>query len=686
MQLSASIDMSRANVAVAALAILLASSPVAAADAVKRCDWHAPKAPGESSYKRCLDYKAMNGTTLTLPGNVTRISRDGISFCEGVVVQDTGEADIIYLMDNSGSMESGETAGGFRTPPGDPFGVRDKMIRRGMRQERATAKLGTAGFISFIGIDPVSGLHKDILGKELAKIQHPLDISRSFPQGQANLDILLKKVWKHNPNEVNLPKVAKSNGIRLTYWTEPLNLAIEWLKPDSGFMKTKNRALILVSDGAIGDWDNVSKMIKDLPPVYGIHLGTDVQADHIKNLASLTGGQFFLVPPTDTLVFQQVMNKIIGIITKNPLPKAVTVTNRTFAPPQVAVSAAMAVNPDASLGVMLDSIVGLKVGPNDIALHITHEDNTTVDYGFNLDVADANISGSTENYSCYDMPTLTALDKTGKTPPIYLPTNPVYDLRLTRSPSELTFVNVAASSETGDRENIQLPVGNSVLGFPTQKAEWKLNANDNTPTPGNGTLEVSKGGNLTFVFSHPRDPRETVTYVMLGSIAPIVPGVVNIQIVRPVVQGGSVNISSGGGIINPIVIQDPNRRTCLQNCGTGIEIGQNGIPAWNITVRSAFTASMHVYDNLGQFVNRRLNIEFSKADWDKLVKVNDEATVVMQFLPIAENGQMIGTGAYVMQVDISTEEDKVIRDSTGAQKIVKSGRTKYLKRFGYVRE
>ena len=132
---------------------LLASGPASPALAAsKRCDWHGPKTQGETSYKQCVDYAALDETTLNLPSNATRISRDGISFCPNAINGSAGAADIVYMMDNSGSMERGENGGDFNTPPGDPFGIRDRVIRSAMRQQRATADTSTAGFISFIGL------------------------------------------------------------------------------------------------------------------------------------------------------------------------------------------------------------------------------------------------------------------------------------------------------------------------------------------------------------------------------------------------------------------------------------------------------------------------------------------------------------------------------------------------------
>ena len=197
-------------------------------------------------------------------------------------------------------------------------------------------------------------------------------------------------MWKHNPNEALLPKMsaeAKVAKKALTFWSETLLKARGWLSPDSGYVKTKNHAFVLLSDGAIGDWGDVQKLIPTLPPVYGIHLGGDVNAQHLRDLCTQTKGQYFVVSPTDTAAFAEIMARIVGIITKNPLPKDVKVTNSGMAPPQTSKSMDMIANADGSLGLVLDSIIGLKPGGNDISIQITKDDNTVTTWSFGLNVA-----------------------------------------------------------------------------------------------------------------------------------------------------------------------------------------------------------------------------------------------------------------------------------------------------------
>ena len=53
--------------------------------------------------KKCLDLDALNGKSIEIPSNVTRIDNTGFSLCESSE-QSGGQADIVYVMDQSGSM------------------------------------------------------------------------------------------------------------------------------------------------------------------------------------------------------------------------------------------------------------------------------------------------------------------------------------------------------------------------------------------------------------------------------------------------------------------------------------------------------------------------------------------------------------------------------------------------------
>jgi hypothetical protein len=124
---------------------------------------------------------------------------------------------------------------------------------------------------------------------------------------------------------------------------------------------------------------------------------------------------------------------------------------------------------------------------------------------------------------------------------------------------------------------------------------------------------------------------------------------------------------------------------CILNCtGTETFHGSDGVPTWNIVIKSPFKYSIRLFDNLGQFVSNS-DGEMSAAEWAKVSKSGDSAAIQIKIIPVSKDGQQLGTGAYLMHANITAMGDQVTKNSAGESIIVKSGKTEYLKRFGYVR-
>ena len=93
------------NILVTLAAGLSAASAHAQA---KRCDLvgrDTTVSGNPTAFKRCLDLTALDGKTVSVPANVTRIDNDGLSLCKGSV-QSGGDVDMVYVYDNSGSMKA----------------------------------------------------------------------------------------------------------------------------------------------------------------------------------------------------------------------------------------------------------------------------------------------------------------------------------------------------------------------------------------------------------------------------------------------------------------------------------------------------------------------------------------------------------------------------------------------------
>ncbi len=681
-----------------AACILALPAASAYAKGPKRCDWHGPLSNGENAYAKCADFAAMEGKTVNIPKNVTRIAADGISFCiPPGVTTGNGSADIVFIYDNSGSMTAdaayidpaGDTsfyylqynnnrgdacsqnprAGTLTIPTkdgpvvipkltsnngcinqvaGDPYNARGNVIRSGIDFLKTISSASTAGAIAFTDV-----------------VEYPQPI---LPVNvQANVD------------QVKAGIKLDTNGS--TRYGPPLQLANQWLT-DPALIKTKKQAIVFISDGA--PQDNYARIVDaGLPPVFSIYLARNASPDtaKLKDLSDQTGGTFTRVNPNDPAALDALLKSIISTITKNTAPKSVTVTNKTLAPPQVSRSTGSTANPDGSTGMQLDSIIGLKEGLNQIEINLVRED-TSITYHFTMNVAGDEIGSTGGNFSCWDMPTLAAIDKKTNQPvDIYATDNNTYKLSLTRSPSDLKDVSVSGTSANNDKEGIALTTLNNNLGFPTQTGDFTYNPAKANPGLNNGVLEVDNHGDLTFNWSHPRDPREFVTFVLPGRIVPVLSGDPTLKIQHPVTEGVTFDPVK---ITSPVVVLDAKDK-CLVNCkGTEIFHVDGGAPTWNLTIKSPIKFSVKIFDNLGQFVTNS-DGEMDANTWSALAKSGDSATIHFKILPVAKNGQQLGTGAYLMMTTITALGSEVTKNSAGESIVVKNAKRDYLRKFGYVR-
>lgn len=691
-------------------ALTLALAGAALAKGPKRCDWHGPLSSGESPFVKCVDYASLNGKELTLPRNVTRISADGLSFCGSKTqVSGPGEADIVFVYDNSGSMtadavyidpntkdttfyffdnnngcEKNPTSGQLtykvrngttRTipifksntgcvanDPGDPYNARGEVIKDGIDFLAETSPTSTAGVLSFS--DNTRYPHKPVAVSDKAAVA---DVKNTIA-----LDV--------------------DGG---TNYGPPLKMAKEWLT-DPTLIKTKKQAIVFISDGAphdtvpgskLGDYH--SQVDDRMPPIYSIYLARAATPDtaNLRELSQLTGGTFTRVNPNDPSAIDKVLKQIITTITTNPgAPKAATITNKTLKPPQTSKSTGVTANPDGSTGIQLDSIIALDSGKNLIEIQMTRDDNTGATYSFTLNVAGDAISSTGGNYSCYDMPTLTAIDKATQQPPeMYSPDKTSYQLQLTRSPSDLGAVSVAGTSPNKDEESIKLGNPDLSKGVPTQTGDFKYDPNKGNASAGNGVLEVDNHGDLTFTWSHPRDARENVTYVLPGRIVPVLSGKPDVEWITDLSKkGGGDAVVLNDAPKNQILVTDMAGK-CILNCvGTEPYHKSLTIPSMKVTIHSPIDFKAHIYDNFGQFVAGPSGT-LDSATWNRLTKSGDSSVVVMKFPPFSESGQPLATGAYILKLDIHALGDQVTKNTAGETIVVKNYHKEYVSRFGYLR-
>jgi len=160
------------------------------------------------------------------------------------------------------------------------------------------------------------------------------------------------------------------------------------------------------------------------------------------------------------------------------------------------------------------------------------------------------------------------------------------------------------------------------------------------------------------------------------------------------VTKGSKHIELPAGI-DPIVIHGQN--TCVNCSDPGIEKIVKGIdpslikdigPTWKIKTKFPFHFTFNFYDNLGQFVNQSQGDvtadRFNKLESTELV--DDSVVVQLTFLPVAKNGNLIATGAYIMRGTLLLDAQNKIIGTQGEAINALPKKEEIISRFGFIRK
>lgn len=717
-------DTTRSLVFVAILIAAQAGDSFGQAD--KRCDQLLNTTPGIGADTACLDLpKVMANVVdnpIVAPNNATRISKDGFRLCKNAFQSVTpAGADIVFIYDNSGSMlatwaavdpavptdtlffsaQTGCTspaAAGFLTyqvfaPPGtatvqtmattagcralagDPYMARGFVIQSAIDFIANTASISTVGAIAF-GNAP---LHQ----------QSPL---------QMNVPANIKQV----KDSIIVANEGSTN------YAPPLNIARGWLN-NPAIIKTGKKAIVFISDGAPTDPNAIAGALDPNIPIYSIYLGKIATPDtaRLLQMSTATGGRFFRVNPNNVAEINAVMQTIIQSILVVSLPKEIEITNKSIAPPQVSRSTGLVRNlPDSSVSVVMDSIIGLIKGLNELSIKITlNNGEPPRTYNVNVKADGAEPGSTSKQLICYDQPKLVMLNPvTNLEDAAYGPGRTNYLVKLSREGNDLSSIVVLGTSKDagqsqpwGDSADIPVALLGAKAGVQTFQSPYPVQGNvtvNPSPIPGNGVLESDANGAITLDWVHPRDSREFATYTLPGKKVPLIPPFIVIERFKDVPKGSHVDVA----VANPIVIRGVvgversgsdlvkvNLGGCLVNCGAAIErvSDPEKVPSFLLKTASPFRYTILIYDNLGNFVNSDTG-SVSKTAWDALPKQGDSVAVIISYVPVAKKGQQVGTGVYIMRATITTTAGET-KDSNGNQVKVAAATRMILDRFGYLR-
>jgi len=542
----------RGGVVLLTIAAVLATSLAQAQ--TKRCDLvgrDTTVSGNPTAFKRCLDLSALDGKTVNVPLNVTRIDNDGLSLCKNSV-QSGGNADIVYVYDNSGSMAGYTSSSGgkanrrawvgnggadtlfyyddagcsnkgisgsvvfSRWDPtgtalvqdtvsrlsdnagctdysGDPFNTRGRAFRLGIQDQAARAPSSTAGIMSFTS--------------SVGTTQQPLPLSSS-----ANL------------NSVQNQILANASGG--TNYAPPITQANTWLA-NSSIAPNPKKAIIFLSDGRPSDTPPASSY-----PIYGIYLGKpNSDTTVLYNMSRSTGGKFYVIPQSDPDSLISVVDQILNIILLEYDPQTASVTNSSLSPTQSATSSPsdFTLQSDGSWLMKLSDIIGLKRNAsNSISFTTTFKEKTSgatnsQTINFTISTTQAEIGttqkiGSTQfGAACYDRSTLSILNAAGARPAFFTDTNTLYQIRIRTAPSPLdSALASAVSGAKGDAESpiLKPPFSTSIDSIVFKKSFAFQAALGTTKTPGNGTLESGLYDSIIVAWTHPRDAQDFVADTM----------------------------------------------------------------------------------------------------------------------------------------------------------------------------
>ncbi len=493
-------------------------------------------------FKKCLDVSTLDGKTLTIPQNVTRIDNDGLALCR-TTIQEGGDADIVYVMDQSGSMyanfvhisPSGDTtyiermAGcnaspaivgkitlpystGTRTVDlldpngsimgcplaGDPFAQRGVAFKAAIDYQAQQSPQSTAGYIGF--------------NSSIVEQQSLLQLT------PANVTIL--------KNTIGL----KTGG---TNYKPPLERSKQWLT-NTSLIKTQSQAVIFLSDGQPFDsyLDVLSPTYLNapgiMPPIFGIFLGNPNAAyQKLEELSSLTGGRFYLIPPNRPDSLKTVVEEILNLILLEFQPISATVSNKSLIPVQNSLGdlSGMTKQSDGSWLIKLDSAVAIQPGNNEITVTSHYREIQgdsirlqNIRFWLNAtggaETQNKIVGGGAFSTQCHDPSTLQIRNAQGLLPAYLTELDTAYRVHLNMSQSSLTQVTANALAVLqGDDERLAMSGPTLSAGRSLFQSSFPFRAGG-SHTDFNGRLESSAYDSLLVTWRHPRDPRDMASGTM----------------------------------------------------------------------------------------------------------------------------------------------------------------------------
>jgi hypothetical protein len=524
----------------------------------KRCDLVGRDSTivgNQTHFKRCLDLANLSGKTVVVPSNVTRIDNDGLSLCKGSL-RLGGDADIVFVLDQSGSM--GATHAWINTsvsPPDTSFYFNTDGCTN-------TTLLADVSYKIFEGIAETTPTPKTVTIKQLQSnagcrsfsgdpykirataFRQAIDAMVAGGATQSTAGYIGFYSTLRNPLAPRLlNSTANINAVKQfmnieelggTNYSAPLRLAKTWLN-DTVITNTSKQAIVFISDGAPSPADsNGVALLADgkMPPIYSIYLSGRATPDTAKllQLSTGSGGKFFRVPPLEPDSVVKIVKQILNLILKEFQPNTALVSNNSLAPVQTATSAmptGFTLQVDGSWLMKLSDIIGLKpLTTNAISVRTNFLETggagvDTQTINFTIQTTDPassssnNLPGKPFAVTCYDKSSLVILNQANARPPFFTDADLFYKIKVRTAPVPLD--SILAPSRTpikGDAETqiVKLPtISTDSIVF---SGSYPFLVQTAARTNGNGTLESNLYDSIIVSWVHPRDAQDKVSDTM----------------------------------------------------------------------------------------------------------------------------------------------------------------------------
>jgi len=137
-----------------------------------------------------------------------------------------------------------------------------------------------------------------------------------------------------------------------------------------------------------------------------------------------------------------------------------------------------------------------------------------------------------------------------------------------------------------------------------------------------------------------------------------------------------------------IVMVVDQSQTCL-SCAPGTEnlfTPKQALPEWVIKAKYPFHYSFTIFDHLGVYVNKTQG-DVTEAMIGKIPMERDGyRSLRFRWIPIAHNGEAVGTGAYILKGLVLNHLNEQQKGSQGETQVVRKSQAVVFATFGYLRQ